>query len=182
MIYGGIPQFTVAGAVVLWQPTIRLEGRTTGGFVHWNHSNTGAMYWGKLLCLVFTVIFGHCCILYQKDVCLEVSRTIHTTNMACSTLWLQCRCTAVTPNQFYIVGGHSYWCMDYAWGCHFQWYTMGYAPKFTALAVHPGVFCDTQGNNRPGGVGFMHWVHSSINEEYQGKLLWMVLAMRYIHG
>jgi len=81
------------------------------------------------------VIFAHCCILYQKDVCLEVSRTIHTSNMACSTLWLQCRCTAVTPNQFYIVGGHSYWCMDYAWGCHFQWYTMGYAPKFTALAV-----------------------------------------------
>jgi hypothetical protein len=37
-------------------------------------------------------------------------------------------------------------------------------------------------NNPPGGVGFMHWVHSSINEEYQGKLLWMVLAMRYIHG
>ena len=44
MIYGGIPQFTVAGAVILWQPTIHLEGRTTGGFVHWNHSNTGAMY------------------------------------------------------------------------------------------------------------------------------------------
>ena len=55
------------------------------------------------------MIFGHCCILYQKDVCLEVSWTIHTTNMACLTLWLQCRCTAVTPNQFYIVGGHSYW-------------------------------------------------------------------------
>ena len=44
MIYGGIPQFTVGGAIVLWQPTIHLEGRATGGFVHWNHSNTDAMY------------------------------------------------------------------------------------------------------------------------------------------
>jgi hypothetical protein len=44
MIHGRIPQFTISGAVILWQPTIHLEGRTTGGFTHRNHSSTDAMY------------------------------------------------------------------------------------------------------------------------------------------
>jgi hypothetical protein len=44
MIYGGIPQFTVSGAIVLWQPTIHLLGHTTGGFTHWDRSNTNEKY------------------------------------------------------------------------------------------------------------------------------------------
>jgi hypothetical protein len=44
IIHGRIPQFTVVRAVVLWQPTIHLEGRTTGGFTHRDHSNTNKKY------------------------------------------------------------------------------------------------------------------------------------------
>jgi hypothetical protein len=73
MINGGIPQFTVGSAIILWQPTIRLEECATGDFVHQNNSNTGAMYYGKLLCLLLAVIF--CCggILSQNDVCFTPS-------------------------------------------------------------------------------------------------------------
>jgi hypothetical protein len=44
MIHGGIPQFTVVCAIVLWQPTIHLEGCATGGFTHRDHSNTNEKY------------------------------------------------------------------------------------------------------------------------------------------
>ena len=113
-----------------------------------------------------------------KMMCVWKSRRpIHTTNMACLTLWLQCRCTAVTPNQFYIVGGHSYW-----WIMLGVPFPMIYHGIRTSVHSWSAPACFVIHNNPPGGVGFMHWVHSSINEEYQGKLLWMVLAMRYIHG
>jgi hypothetical protein len=53
-----------------------------------------------------------CCgpVVYENDFfgCVGSLFTL-ATNMACLTLWLQCRCRAVTPNQFYIVCGHSYW-------------------------------------------------------------------------
>jgi hypothetical protein len=42
-----------------------------------------------------------------KKMCVWNSRwPIHTTSMACLTLWLQCRCTAITPktNSTLLVG------------------------------------------------------------------------------
>jgi phosphatidylethanolamine-binding protein (PEBP) family uncharacterized protein len=58
--------------------------------------------------------------------------------------------------------------MDYAWG--------------TISNDIPWYMCFVIDNTPPGGVGFMHWVHSNINAEYQGKLSWMVFAMSYIYG
>jgi hypothetical protein len=75
---------------------------------------------------------------------------------------------------------HCWWVfllVDYAWGTIFN-----DIPWDTHLSSRNAPACFVIHNNPPGGVGFMHWVHFSINEEYQGKLLWMVLAMRYIHG
>jgi hypothetical protein len=71
--------------------------------------------------------------------------------------------------------------MDYAWvtiSNDISWDTH----LSSLLKCTGGMFCDTQQSTKRGGASCSHWVHSSINAGYGGMLLWMVLAMRYIHG
>jgi hypothetical protein len=137
MIYGRIPQFIVVNAIALWQePTIHLEGhsilltRTTPALMQYTKVSYYAWFW-----LWHLVIIASC----TKRMCVWKSGwPIHTTNMACLTLWLQCRCTAITPktNSTLLVG--ILLTDELCLGYHFQWYTMGYAPQFT-LEVHRNV-------------------------------------------
>jgi hypothetical protein len=59
---------------------------------------------------------------------------------------------------------HCWWAfllMDYAWGTMFN-----DIPWDMHLSSRSTPACFVIHNNLPGGVGFMHWVHFSINKEY----------------
>jgi hypothetical protein len=115
-----------------WRDVL-LEGlhtRTTPALMQYTKINYYAWFW------LWTLVVVTSC---TKKMCVWKSWwPIHTTNMACLTLWLQCRCTAITPktNSTLLVGIllTDGLCLGY----HFQWYTMGYAPQFT-LEVHRNV-------------------------------------------
>ena len=100
--------------------------------------------------------FGGGHVLYQNDVFGSLGGLFTlATNMVCLTLWLQCtRCKAVTPYQFYIVGGHSYWWIML--GLPFPMIYHGIPTSvhsWSALAA-----CFVIHNNPPGGVG----LHAAI--------------------
>lgn len=128
--------------------------------------------------------FGGGHVLYQNDVFGSLGGLFTlATNMVCLTLWLQCRCTAVTPNQFYIVGGHSYW-----------WIMLGLPFPMIYHGIRTSVHswsapaaCFVIHNNPPGGVG----LHAAIESTpalmqsmevsyYEWSWLWDTFMASYV--